>query len=62
MVLALHTGQRQGDLLRLTWSGCDGTAIALKQSKTGARVYIPCTSALRAMTDASPTATPSTCC
>ncbi len=54
MMLALHTGQRQGDLLRLTWSGYDGTAIALKQSKTGARIYIPCTKALKAMMDALP--------
>lgn len=56
MMLALHTGQRQGDLLRLTWSGYDGTAIALKQSKTGAKVCIPCTKALKAMLDALPRA------
>lgn len=54
MMLALHTGQRQGDLLRITWSAYDGTAITLKQSKTGARVYVPCTSALKAMMDALP--------
>ena len=34
----LWTGQRQGDLLRLTWSAYDGTHIRLRQSKTGARV------------------------
>ena len=37
-MFALWTGQRQGDLLRLPWSAYDGTAIRLRQSKTGARV------------------------
>jgi hypothetical protein len=40
-LLALWTGQRQGDLLRLPWSAYDGTHIRLKQSKTGARVVVP---------------------
>ena len=39
--LALWTGQRQGDLLALTWSAYDGKHIRLKQQKTGARVVIP---------------------
>lgn len=33
LLLALWTGQRQGDLLRLTWSNYDGTYIRLRQSK-----------------------------
>jgi integrase len=33
MLLALWTGQRQGDLLRLTWKDYDGTYIRLRQSK-----------------------------
>jgi integrase len=33
MILALHTGQRQGDLLRLAWSSYDGAWIRLRQSK-----------------------------
>lgn len=37
LVLALWTGQRQGDLLRLPWSLYDGTHIRLRQSKTGRR-------------------------
>ncbi|HUB97085.1 MAG TPA: tyrosine-type recombinase/integrase [Stellaceae bacterium] len=41
LLLALWTGQRQGDLLRLPWSAFDGTYIRLRQSKTGARVVIP---------------------
>ena len=36
LMLALWTGQRQGDLLRLPWSAYDGTHIRLRQSKTGA--------------------------
>ena len=51
LIVALHTGQRQGDLLRLPWSGYDGRAITLRQGKTGARVYVPCTKALRAALD-----------
>src|SRR5262249_47879313 len=40
LLLALWTGQRQGDLLRLPWSAYDGATIRLRQSKTGARVTI----------------------
>jgi integrase len=40
-MLALWTGQRQGDLLRLPWSAYDGTYIRLRQSKTGRHVTIP---------------------
>jgi integrase len=52
--LALDTGQRQGDLLRLPWSAFDGGSISLRQSKTGAHVTIPCTIKLRAVLDATP--------
>jgi integrase len=34
LLLALWTGQRQGDLLRLPWSAYDGRAIRLRQSKS----------------------------
>lgn len=40
-LLAVWTGQRQGDLLRLTWKAYDGTHIRLRQSKGGRRVVIP---------------------
>jgi integrase len=49
--LALWTGQRQGDLLRLTWGNYDGKTIRLRQGKTGARVVIPVGAPLRAMLD-----------
>jgi integrase len=51
LILALHTGQRQGDLLRLTWGNFDGSLISLRQGKTGSKVEIPCTKALRKMLD-----------
>ncbi|GBQ24329.1 integrase [Acetobacter estunensis NRIC 0472] len=51
LTLALHTGQRQGDLLRLTWAQYDGRYIRLTQQKTGARVVIPATAELRAILD-----------
>lgn len=51
-MLALWTGQREGDLLALTWSAYDGTRIRLRQSKTGKRVQIPVSAPLKAMLDA----------
>jgi integrase len=57
-LLALWTGQRQGDLLRLPWSAYDGTHIRLRQSKTGARVNIPVGAPLKAALDATPRRSP----
>jgi integrase len=51
LILALETGQRQGDLLALPWSAYDGQWIRLRQSKTGRRVNIPVTRRLRAVLD-----------
>jgi len=50
-LLAVWTGQRQGDLLRLTWNACDGSHIRLKQRKTGRRVVLPVSRALIAALD-----------
>ncbi len=58
IMLALWTGQRQGDLLRLPWSAYDGRYIRLKQSKTGVRVTIPTGAPLKAMLDALPRRSP----
>jgi integrase len=49
--LAIWTGQRQGDLLKLAWSAYDGAKIRLRQSKTGARVVIPVAAELKAALD-----------
>ena len=57
LILGLHTGQREGDLLRLPWSAYDGTRIKLRQGKArrggklGPLIEIPCTAALRRMLD-----------
>lgn len=53
-MLALWTGQRQGDLLRLPWSAYDGERIRLRQRKTGARISIPAGAPLKALLDAAP--------
>ncbi len=41
LLLALWTGQRQGDLLALRWNSYDRSVFRLRQSKTGRRVVIP---------------------
>ncbi|HBF31113.1 tyrosine-type recombinase/integrase [Rhizobium sp.] len=57
LVLALHTGQRQGDLLTLAWGNYDGSHIRLKQGKSrrgelqGRQVNIRCTKALKETLD-----------
>ncbi len=40
LLLALWTGQRQGDLLSLRWNAYDGSVFRFRQSKTGRRVVI----------------------
>lgn len=50
-MLAIWTGQRQGDLLALEWPAYDGEKIRLQQSKTGVRVTIPVGAPLKAMLD-----------
>lgn len=52
MELARWTGQRQGDLLRLTWTSYDGTHIKLRQGKTGRVVRFRVYSELKAVLDA----------
>ena len=57
LILALHTGQREGDLLRLPWSAYKGSYIELRQGKARRHgkpaplIQIPCTAALRRMLD-----------
>jgi integrase len=64
LLLGLWTGQRQGDLLRLTWSAYDGQEIRLRQSKSVRRrarpvyVQIPVGAPLKAMLDATPRQSP----
>lgn len=50
--LARWTGQRQGDLLRVTWKTYDGTHITLRQGKTDRLVRIRVYSELKTLLDA----------
>ena len=56
LLLALWTGQRQGDLLRLAWTNYDGQFIRLRQRKgkggKGKRVTIPVGQPLKVALDA----------
>jgi len=58
MLLAINTGQRQGDLLRLPWSAYNGTIIKMRQRKTGQYVPIPVTDELKTALDAAPRRSP----
>jgi integrase len=49
LTLALWTGQRQGDILRMRWSDYDGETIKIVQSKTGAAVAIRVIDPLRTL-------------
>jgi integrase len=52
ILIALHTAQRLGDVLRLPWSAYDGQSVTVAaQGKTGVRVIIPALPALREALD-----------
>lgn len=51
-VLAVHTGQRRGDLIALTWAAYDGRVIRLRQQKTRRQLTIPVHQDLKAELDA----------
>jgi integrase len=51
LILALWTGQRQGDLLRLPWSAYESPNIRLRQSKGRRRVALPAGAPLRVLLD-----------
>lgn len=46
--LALYTGQRRSDLVKMKWSDFDGEFIEVRQQKTGEPLSIPCHPELRA--------------
>ena len=58
MLLAVNTGQRQGDLLQLPWSAYDGATIKLRQRKTGVYISIPVANALKNALNATPRRSP----
>lgn len=54
LVLALETGQRQGDLLRLTWNSIRIQHVELRQRKTGVDVAVAISPALKTCLEAAP--------
>jgi integrase len=52
--LALWTGQRQGDLLRLGWASYGGKRITLRQGKRHRKIDMPVAAPLRVLLDKSP--------
>lgn len=52
--LALGTGQRKGDLLKLAWTAYDGKRILFRQAKRKRLTDMPVTRALKAILDATP--------
>lgn len=60
-LIALHTGQRRGDVLKLAWSAYDGDFVKVRQGKTGAYVRIPVTGTLKAIMDNATRTTTTVC-
>lgn len=52
--LALWTGQRQADLLKLGWASYDGERLTLRQGKRKRKVDMPVAAPLKALLDAAP--------
>lgn len=54
LIVALHLGRRQGDLIKLTWGDYDGTFVMVTNNKGRRKVRFParCTDTLRASLDA----------
>jgi integrase len=52
--LAAALGQREGDILRLGWSQYDGSAVRLRQRKTGKLLAVPAVADLREALDGMP--------
>jgi integrase len=47
VIIALHTGQRQGDCLQFEWVSAENGRAKFRQGKTGARVSVPFSPALQ---------------
>ena len=60
LIIALHTGQRQGDILKLAWTNYDGEYLSLRQGKSARQgaaaplITFKCKAALRRVLDAMP--------
>ncbi len=51
VLLGANLGQREGDILKLSWSQFDGSAITLRQGKTGVLLAVPAAKELRLALD-----------
>ena len=51
VTMALYTGQRQGDCLKMTWGDISNGEIQVRQEKTGETLWIPIHPDLQAMLD-----------
>lgn len=58
VLLAFNLGQREGDVLRLTWAQYDGDCFTIKQSKTQVKLLIPATAQLKAALSEAPRLSP----
>lgn len=54
LVLALYTGQRRSDLIKMRWDEYDGNHIDVVQQKTGRKMRVPVHPELKTMLDAMP--------
>lgn len=54
LILAVETGQRQEDLLRLSWGAVESGTITLRQLKGGAKVTVPISARLQECLDDCP--------
>jgi len=54
VALALYTGQRLGDVLKMRWDAINGSTIKVRQEKTGKELLIPLHRDLRAVLDSIP--------
>jgi len=63
VLIALYTGQRQGDVLTMLWSSFDLERLEIRvtQSKTGVRLVIPVPPVLAAALEAAPRTAPTIC-
>lgn len=54
LIMALHLGRRQGDLIRIAWGDYDGECVAVTNRKSGRKIKFKarCTEMLRATLDA----------
>jgi integrase len=54
VTLAVHTGQRRGDLVALRWDQAEGGVITMRQRKTGKELWIPIHQDLAAALESAP--------